>query len=258
MYDALSEDYDRFVNWPGRLAVELPFITAQLQRLVPPGAPLPSILDAACGTGMHAVALAQRGFRMAGADLSAPMIERARQNAAAASVPIRFEAAGFGALASTFGTGSFNAVLCLGNSLPHALTPEDLVSALRDFAACLRPNGLLMIQNRNFDAVLASGERWMEPQAHRDGDDERVFLRFYDFEPDGLIAFNILTLRRTAEGPWSQHVMTTRLRPIIQADLLAALMRAGFTQTLSFGNLSGDPFDPAASGNLVTLSWLPG
>jgi hypothetical protein len=26
MYDSFSADYDRFVDWPGRLAAELPFI----------------------------------------------------------------------------------------------------------------------------------------------------------------------------------------------------------------------------------------
>lgn len=31
MYDEFSSDYDRFVNWPGRLAVEMPFVEAQLQ-----------------------------------------------------------------------------------------------------------------------------------------------------------------------------------------------------------------------------------
>jgi SAM-dependent methyltransferase len=255
MYDSFSEDYDRFVNWQGRLSAELPFITAQLQRLAAPGDVRARVLDAACGTGMHAIALAQRGFRVAGADLSAAMVERARQNAGVAGAAVHFEAAGFGALSAAFGGEAFDAVVCLGNSLPHVLTPEDLLAALRDFAACLRPEGLLLIQNRNFDAVLASGERWMEPQSHREGDVERIFLRFYDFEPAGVIAFNILSLKRSGQGPWSQQVMTTRLRPITQTDLLATLSKAGFARTESFGSMSGEPFDPAASGNLVTLSW---
>jgi len=254
MYDTFSEDYDRFVNWQNRLAVELPFITAQLQQLSTAENGLPSVLDAACGTGMHAIALAQRGYRAAGADLSPAMIGRARQNAAAAGVDVRFEVAGFGALAGAFGAGAFDAVLCLGNSLPHVLTPEDLLAALRDFGACLRPGGLLLIQNRNFDTVLSAGERWMEPQSHNDKDGERVFLRFYDFEPAGIIAFNMITLKRSAGGPWSQQVMTTRLRPLTQADLLAALNKAGFPKTKSFGDMTGQPFNPTTSGNLITVS----
>jgi len=256
MYDSLSEDYDRFVNWQGRLSIEMPFIVSHLQRLASPGALAPRVLDAACGTGMHAIALAQRGFQAAGADLSAPMIERAHRNAAAAALNVRFEAAGFGRLSTVFGPASFDAVLCLGNSLPHVLTPEDLSAALRDFAACLRPGGVLLIQSRNFDAVLASAQRWMEPQSYREGANEWLFLRFYDFEPAGIIAFNLLTLKRTQDGPWTQQVMTTRLRPIIQADLLLALVRAGFPETQSFGDMTGQPFNPTSSGNLVTISRL--
>jgi len=50
MYDPFSADYDRFVDWPGRLAAELPLIERQLQ-----GVGAHRVPDAACGTGMHAV-----------------------------------------------------------------------------------------------------------------------------------------------------------------------------------------------------------
>jgi len=243
MYDDFSSDYDRFVSWPGRLAFELPFIT----RLIAPGA---RVLDAACGTGMHAIALAQQGYAAAGADLSPRMIERARANAAAAGASVAFEAAGFGALAQAFDE-PFDALLCLGNSLPHLLTPADLAAALADFAACLRPGGRLLVQNRNFDAVLAARQRWMEPQAHREGQDEWLFVRFYDFTPDGLITFNILTLKRSAGGPWSQSVISTQLYPLRQVELVDALARAGFGEITRYGGMDGAPFDPAASGNLV-------
>jgi SAM-dependent methyltransferase len=245
MYDGFSADYDRFVNWPARLAAELPFIEGQMQTM---GAC--RVLDAACGTGMHTIALARQGYKVVGADLSAGMVERARANASAAGVNARFEVAGFGELAARAGTG-FDAALCLGNSLPHLLTPVDLEAALADFAACLRPGGLFLIQNRNFDAVLAQGARWMEPQAHREGDTEWLFFRFYDFEPDGTLAFNIVTLRREGLGDWSQQVATTRLWPLRQAELVAALEAAGFEDIVCWGDMQGNPFEPERSGNLV-------
>ena len=125
MYDAFSLDYDRFVNWPNRLAFELPFIQQQLEALKAAPDQTLSILDAACGTGMHAIALAQQGHSVSGADLSTGMIERAKVNAAEAGVQARFAAAGFGALAQEFQGQPdfpFDALLCLGNSLPHLLT----------------------------------------------------------------------------------------------------------------------------------------
>ena len=277
MYDDFSADYDRFVDWPARLAVELPFIERQLPAL---GAR--RVLDAACGTGMHAVALAQRGYQVAGADLSAGMIERARANASAAGVEVRFEVAGFGELSTLTpalslggrggGTltpalslpgrgeedrnalGGFDAVLCLGNSLPHLLTPQDLAAALADFAACLVSGGLVLIQNRNFDAVVASRERWMEPQSRREGQAEWLFLRFYDFEPDGLLAFNLITLQREGAGGWSQRVTASRLRPLVQKDLTKALCANGFAEIACWGDMRGVPFDPQASPNLVVTA----
>ena len=248
MYDSLSGDYDRFVSWQGRLELEMPFITAQIDSLA--AGHLPSkILDAACGTGMHAIALALRGCQAAGADLSPGMIARAKANARRAGVQVDFRQAGFGDLRRSF--QNFDALLCLGNSLPHLLTSAGLSDALQDFAACLRPGGMLLVQNRNFDAVLASRERWMSPEAHRDGEQEWLFLRFYDFEPDGLINFHIITLYRTGESAWTQKVDSTRLRPLREAELVAALDHARFTQITRYGSMSGDPFDPARSPNLV-------
>jgi len=252
MYDEFSADYDRFVNWPARLAVEMPFIEAQLQTV---GAR--RVLDVACGTGMHAIELARRGYESVGADVSAPMIERARENARAAGVAAHFVVAGFGELREKT-KGQFDALLCLGNSLPHLLSAADLQMGLADFAACLRPGGLLLIQNRNFDAVLAHQERWMAPQAHREGNTEWLFLRFYDFEPAGKLTFNLVTLRRQGAGDWEQRVTAMRLWPLRQEELIAALATAGFTAIVSYGDMSGAPFDPHSSGNLIVTARTAG
>ena len=123
-----------------------------------------------------------------------------------------FKAAGFGELGAAYSDSTlfpFDGLLCLGNSLPHLLSDADLNNSLQDFAACLRPGGMLLIQNRNFDAVLASRERWMAPQSHREGDTEWIFLRFYDYLPDGLIQFNVMTLQRSANADWQQEISST-------------------------------------------------
>jgi glycine/sarcosine N-methyltransferase len=253
MYDAISKDYDRFVNWPARLEAELPFIAHQIQSEVGPDCRL---LDAACGTGKHAIALAQLGYQASGADYSQGMIDRARANAQTAGVSVRFDVAGFEHLAGRFGRQAFDALICLGNSLPHILAPSALSSTLADFAATLRPGGLFLLQNRNFDAVLARRERWMEPQAYRYQDAEWLFLRFYDFDLDGLLSFHMVTLHRQGSDQWKQQVTTTRLYPLRQSELVAALQEAGFTGISCYGGMSTEPFDPASSGNLVVTAIL--
>jgi len=249
MYDQFAADYDRFVNWKGRLAFEMPLLEQLLTPLKASGRVV-RVLDAACGTGMHAIELARRGYDASGADLSGPMIAQAAQNALAAGLEVRFEAAGFGQLASTFGTGSQDALICLGNSLPHALTAEERAAALEDFFAVLKPGGRLIIQNRNFDKVLLAKERWMEPQSHHDGEEEWLFLRFYDYRVDGLIDFNIVTLRRGETG-WTQNVRSTRLYPLTSDELLSGLIAAGFGQIQAYGSMDGRDYDPLTSDNLI-------
>jgi glycine/sarcosine N-methyltransferase len=245
LYDALAADYDRFVNWEGRLARELPFFQHLFEERR-----VERVLDSACGTGHHAIALAQEGCQVVGADLSAAMVELARQNAATAGADVAFRVAGLGELATLGET--FDAVLCLGNSLPHILTAQAVAEALADFAAVLNPGGLLVIQNRNFDLVWTEKERFMPPQAHRDGDQEWLFLRFYDFH-EASITFNMNRLRRTDQG-WEQTVESTELRPIFRDEFAVALEAAGFEGSLFYGSYDGSPFDPSRSGDLIALA----
>lgn len=252
MYDQIAPDYDRFNNWQNRLTAELPFIQRTLEAQ-----PISvDVLDAACGTGMHALALAKLGFKVSGADLSRSMIGQARSNAQIEGVNVRYEPTGFGSLVSTFGPGSFDALLCLGNSLPHVTSQDKLKEALSDFARCLRPGGKLLLQSRNFDAVMATRQRWMEPQSFSDNWHEWLFTRFYDFESDGLIRFTMATFKRPLGGEWKASVTSTMLMPQLRADMVKALTEAGFHSILSFGDMNGSVFDPDKSPNLVLLAFI--
>jgi len=173
MYDSFSQEYDHFVNWPNRLALELPFLMDQINSSVKKPVDLIRILDTATGTGMHAIALAQKGYNTSGMDISEGMVTIARQNAAAVNADVFFTTAAFGEIAEQSklmpeGKGQpFDVVLCLGNSLPHVEDLNSLQNALTDFASCLHTGGLLILQNRNFDSVLEKKERWMEPQSYK-------------------------------------------------------------------------------------------
>jgi glycine/sarcosine N-methyltransferase len=251
LYDALAADYDRFVNWEARLAHELPFLEGLFE-----GDEVRRVLDAACGSGQHAIALARRGYQVVGADLSAAMIGRARENAATAGVDATFVVAGLGELDSMVRpTGSespFDALLCLGNSLPHLLTADAVTAALDDFTVVLRPGGLLVIQNRNLDRVWTRRERFMGPQAHSEDKGQWLFVRFYDFHPSTL-TFNMVRLVHTGDG-WVQDVEATELRPIFAGELAEGLRDAGFGQVQLYGGYDRSPFNPDDSGDLLVVA----
>ncbi len=153
-------------------------------------------------------------------------------------------------------------MLCLGNSLPHLLSLVEVERALSDFAACLKPGGLLLVQNRNFDAVMLKRERWMEPQSYQEVDaagnlQEWVFLRFYDFLPDHRIEFHVLTLQRQDGQPWQQKIDSTHLYPLRSPELHKALHDSGFETVTQYGGMNASPFDPLTSPNLVLVARLP-
>jgi SAM-dependent methyltransferase len=251
VYDQFSQDYDRFVDWKARLAVEIPFLTAELATLMPKDRDQVAVLDAACGTGKHIIALSKAGFDGAGADESANMIEIAQENAHAEDLALPLRQTGFGELAQTFGFKTFDGSICLGNSLPHILSEDKLERTLADFRDVLRPGGKLILQNRNFNLVLKEHTRWMDPQTHREGQHTWIFIRFYDFDVDGRITFNIVILSDYETGEFQQRIISTRLWPMQKDELVSALEKAGFYDLHLYGDLQGTPYEPEKSGNLV-------
>ncbi len=141
-YDTLAPMFDVMTDWEARLASEGPFLKSILEE-----AGAKRVLDAACGSGGHALWLARQGYDVMGADVSPVMIALARQKAAAAGLDVPFVVAfPISNLLPMSPTRQppldhFDAVLCLGNSLPHLLTQDDLVAALRGMAGVLRTAG---------------------------------------------------------------------------------------------------------------------
>ena len=246
LWDTFSADYDRFVDWEGRLEREMPllegFLTERGARRV---------LDVACGTGHHAIALAAKGFEVVGTDVSEGMVTEARRNAKAKNAAVTFAQAGLGEL-GTAAKGPFDAVLCLGNSLPSMLTEAALQGALADLSEVLVPEGTLFIQNLNYDRVWPRRERFMPLQTYRQGEEEWLFFRFVDFHEETL-TFNMVVLHRNGEM-WDYAAEATDLRPIFSEDLKLLLEKAGFARVDLYGDYDQNPYRPDTSGDLIAVA----
>jgi glycine/sarcosine N-methyltransferase len=253
MYKHLAPIYDYFVNWKSRLAYELPFLVKEISSLGRNPHEL-KVLDAACGTGRHAIALANEGFQMSGADLYPEMVSQAQANAFAADQNLNLKTVGFGNMARGFTEDQFDAVLCLGNSLPHVQSQKELSQTLADFAALVKPGGIMILQSRNFDRIVKYQLRWMDPQAVDESNKHYIFYRFYDFLANGLIQFNILTLTREGSQDWQTEMDSTLLYPTSSVYLLPEIKKVGFEETRIYGNMAGDGFDPETSSDLVVVA----
>jgi len=213
-YDRLAAFFDVMTDWQSRLTVELPFIEATFARYN-----VQSVLDCACGTGGHAIALAQRGYRVIGSDISAQMIARAQANAQHVGVMIPLVVARFQDLYSTF-NAQFDAVLCLGNSLPHVLTDAAALASLSNMRVCLRSGGVLILHNLNYDKRWKEKPRWFAVNSGTLNQRETLVWRFADYdETSGLITFNIALFSKNENGAWSVDVNSTPQRPYRQNEI---------------------------------------
>ncbi len=247
-YDRLARLFDVMTDWQARLALEMPFLLRTLDQNR-----ARRILDTACGTGWHAITLAQKGYTAAGCDASPQMIEQARANADKAQVKVHFEVADFGHMDKFSET--FDAVLCLGNSLPHLLSQAALVEANRQMRGKLRAGGVLILHNLNYDMRMVKKPRFFSAN----GTDEALVWRFADYGPE-FITFHTALFERKREGDsqesvsWSVQVNSTLHRPLLQKDLDETLAQAGFGTLQHFGGLDGSPFEKEKSGDLVIVA----
>ncbi|MBF5001844.1 class I SAM-dependent methyltransferase [Nocardia sp. BSTN01] len=110
------------------------------------------VLDVGSGTGRDAGRLTELGYRVRGVDISPRMVEYART---------RYPAVDFSVGdARTLDAGAQVDVLtCLGSTLLHLHDTADLVAALDRFAACLRADGVLILEMRNGAFLLTDRGR---------------------------------------------------------------------------------------------------
>ncbi|MER6584283.1 class I SAM-dependent DNA methyltransferase [Micromonospora chalcea] len=99
------------------------------------------VLEFAIGTGRVAVPLAERGVRVSGIELSAPMVERLRTKADAATIPVVI-----GDMATATSPGEYSLVYLVYNTISNLLAQAEQVACFRNAARHLKPGGRFVIE----------------------------------------------------------------------------------------------------------------
>jgi glycine/sarcosine/dimethylglycine N-methyltransferase len=145
------EKWDELIDWDARAESEGDFFIRELRKRG-----VRRVLDVATGTGFHSVRLQKAGFEVVSADGNPNMLARAFENARERGLILRCAQADWRWLNRDI-HGVFDAVICLGNSFTHLHTEHDRRKALAEFYALLRHDGVLVLDQRNYDTMLDQG-----------------------------------------------------------------------------------------------------
>jgi sarcosine/dimethylglycine N-methyltransferase len=145
------EKWDELIDWNARSQSEGQFFIDILHARGKE-----TVLDVATGTGFHSVRLTEAGFDVISADGSAAMLAKAFGNAQRRGLILRTVQADWRQLNRSI-NGKYDAIICLGNSFTHLHDEQDRRRALAEFYAALRHDGILVLDQRNYDEMLDHG-----------------------------------------------------------------------------------------------------
>ena len=201
------------------------------------------VLEFAIGTGRVAVPLAARGVPVTGIELSRPMIDRLREKADEAAIPVVH-----GDMATARADGEFTLVYLVYNTLSNLLTQDEQVDCFANAARHLHPGGSFVVE------LSVPDLRRLPPGSE---------AAFFAVEP-GYVGFD--TYDVAAQRLVSHHVRFAEHRAArlfrsthryvwpAELDLMARL--AGFRLESRHADWSGGVFT-AESGSHVSVYRLP-
>jgi SAM-dependent methyltransferase len=224
-FTPLALDFWRAAVPASATAEECGFLAANL-GVEPPA----RLLDLPAGFGRHALALAQRGYRITGIDIAPEAIAAAREEARALGVEAHFEV---GDMRSAPPGAPYDGAYCFGNSFGY-LSHEDTKSFVRNIFAAIRPGGRWAI-----DTGSAAESLLPHPVTDRTleaGGIAYSVRNSYDAQAGRLLQSCVLTrgtTRQTAEISYGIYTV---------AELCRLLSAEGFRIVSAFGSLDGRPF----------------
>ncbi|MCP4375984.1 MAG: class I SAM-dependent methyltransferase, partial [bacterium] len=146
-YDDIADSYAELTAASNRQVAACQFVKELMGRFN-----IASAVDTACGTGLFAIELARCGVNVVASDISEGMLKAAPANASSAGVGTdlcTWLQAPMQELDRHISPPR-DAILCMGNSIPHLLTDDDLSDTLAGFAKILRPGGVVGIHLMNY------------------------------------------------------------------------------------------------------------
>lgn len=225
-YDAFAADYQfSYRDWDAELERE----GLNLRRYLRPHN-VATILDASCGPGTQAIALARLGYTVTAADPSPRLLERAAQNATTYNVTdqITFVQSDFQNLHHHLNQ-TFDAVITKGSSIPHLLYDEQIEETLLIFHELLRPGGVLLIGMRDFALLLEDRPRFLPGRVHDEPGEQIITFDIWDWDdgPPITVTSNRFIVRGHGDAYRTNKYPVT-FRALTAEELEVVISEVGF------------------------------
>ena len=145
----LVDLWSDFIDWKKRRKGEDGFLVKTLKK-----SNCKTIFDASLGDGCDSIYLLKQGFQVTSNEVDGLFIKKALENAKKNKVKLSVTNFDWKDLDKELIHYKFDAVILLGNSLTYLFSQKDQLQVLTAFRKILKPNGILLIDERNCHYIL--------------------------------------------------------------------------------------------------------
>jgi SAM-dependent methyltransferase len=149
-------------------------------------------LDLGCGSGFQSIALAEIGFKVLGIDLCSALLDELRGQSARRHVDVL---QGDMLDAKIYADkGPFEVTVCMGDTLTHLQTLEDVSVLFKNVHESLESGGKLVLTFRDLTAELRGVERIIPVKS----DDDKLMATFLEYENKYVNVHDMIFVRRSS------------------------------------------------------------
>ncbi|MFP4697356.1 MAG: class I SAM-dependent methyltransferase [Eubacteriales bacterium] len=206
------------------------------------------VLDIACGSGGYSIELAKKGYYVTAVDLDFKMVEELKRKVIDNdNLNIKAMQANMLKISKEV-KDKYDLVFCIGNSIVHLNSEEDIEVFLKSVRNCMNKRGSLLLQIVNYKRVLENDVRSLPTITNKDK--ELEFERLYNFDRENnKIAFKTIL---DVEGKKIENEIL--LIPLMVDDLIKLLNKTRFTNIKLYGDFNKTPFDEKESYGLIVVA----
>ncbi len=177
-------------------------------------------LDLGCGSGFQSAALLSLGFDVVAVDSSEILIAELRERTADPKLTTLI--ADFRHASMYAESGPFQVAVCMGDTLVHLATLEEVLQVLRDVFAALIPQGWLVLGFRDLTQELKGIDRAIPVRL----DEHQLMSTFLEFEPEHVVVNDMMFVQQ--DGRWTMSKSCYRKLRLAPAVVIEHLERIGF------------------------------